>query len=135
NGIGIGSGAYVDANAVKGIAIGRNAQVMHVNSIAIGNVAATTRGAQTNDTAYKMDAAQDAVGEFSVGSADGQRQVTNVAAGSADTGAVNVAQLEVTDAQVAQNTESITNLGSQVTNLDTRVTNIENDIGDIVTTG
>ncbi|EFO3986925.1 YadA-like family protein [Escherichia coli] len=134
-GIGIGYGAYVDANALNGIAIGSNAQVIHVNSIAIGNGSTTTRGAQTNYTAYNMDAPQNSVGEFSVGSADGQRQITNVAAGSADTDAVNVGQLKVTDAQVSQNTQSITNLNNQVTNLDTRVTNIENGIGDIVTTG
>jgi len=100
-GIGIGYGAYVDANAL----------------------------------AYNMDAPQNSVGEFSVGSADGQRQITNVAAGSADTDAVNVGQLKVTDAQVSQNTQSITNLDNRVTNLDSRVTNIENGIGDIVTTG
>ena len=134
-GIGIGYGAYVDANALNGIAIGSNAQVIHVNSIAIGNGSTTTRGAQTNYTAYNMDAPQNSVGEFSVGSADGQRQITNVAAGSADTDAVNVGQLKVTDAQVSQNTQSITNLNNQVTNLDTRVTNIENGIGDIVTSG
>ncbi|BDQ78850.1 adhesin [Escherichia coli] len=72
-GIGIGYGAYVDANALNGIAIGSNAQVIHVNSIAIGNGSTTTRGAQTNYTAYNMDAPQNSVGEFSVGSADGQR--------------------------------------------------------------
>ncbi|EFP8332681.1 adhesin, partial [Shigella boydii] len=102
-GIGIGYGAYVDANALNGIAIGSNAQVIHVNSIAIGNGSTTTRGAQTNYTAYNMDAPQNSVGEFSVGSADGQRQITNVAAGSADTDAVNVGQLKVTDERVAQN--------------------------------
>ncbi|EOY6865085.1 YadA-like family protein [Escherichia coli] len=134
-GIGIGYGAYVDANALNGIAIGSNAQVIHVNSIAIGNGSTTTRGAQTNYTAYNMDAPQNSIGEFSVGSADGQRQITNVAAGSADTDAVNVGQLKVTDAQVSQNTQSITNLDNRVTNLDSRVTNIENGIGDIVTTG
>ncbi|WP_139511540.1 YadA-like family protein [Escherichia coli] len=134
-GIGIGYGAYVDANALNGIAIGSNARANHANSIAMGNGSQTTRGAQTGYTAYNMDAPQNSVGEFSVGSEDGQRQITNVAAGSADTDAVNVGQLKVTDAQVSQNTQSITNLNNQVTNLDTRVTNIENGIGDIVTTG
>ena len=134
-GIGIGYGAYVDANALNGIAIGSNARANHANSIAMGSGSQTTRGAQTGYTAYNMDAPQNSVGEFSVGSEDGQRQITNVAAGSADTDAVNVGQLKVTDERVAQNTQSITNLNNQVTNLDTRVTNIENGIGDIVTTG
>ena len=134
-GIGIGLNTLVLADAINGIAIGSNARANHADSIAMGNGSQTTRGAQTNYTAYNMDAPQNSVGEFSVGSEDGQRQITNVAAGSADTDSVNVGQLKVTDAQVSQNTQSITNLNTQVTNLDTRVTNIENGIGDIVTTG
>ncbi|EMQ8341810.1 YadA-like family protein [Escherichia coli] len=128
-------GAKTVVNGNAGIGIGSNARANHANSIAMGNGSQTTRGAQTGYTAYNMDAPQNSVGEFSVGSEDGQRQITNVAAGSADTDAVNVGQLKVTDERVAQNTQSITNLNNQVTNLNTRVTNIENGIGDIVTTG
>lgn len=134
-GIGIGLNTLVMADAINGIAIGSNARANHANSIAMGNGSQTTRGAQTDYTAYNMGTPQNSVGEFSVGSEDGQRQITNVAAGSADTDAVNVGQLKVTDAQVSRNTQSITNLNTQVSNLDTRVTNIENGIGDIVTTG
>ena len=134
-GIGIGLNTLVLTDAINGIAIDSNASANHANSIAMGSGSQTTRGAQTDYTAYNMDAPQNSVGEFSVGSEDGQRQITNVAAGSADTDAVNVGQLKVTDERVAQNTQSITNLNNQVTNLDTRVTNIENGIGDIVTTG
>ncbi|MCC4042850.1 YadA-like family protein [Escherichia coli] len=134
-GIGIGLNTLVLADAINGIAIGSNASANHANSIAMGNGSQTTRGAQTGYTAYNMDAPQNSVGEFSVGSDDGQRQITNVAAGSADTDAVNVGQLKVTDAQVSQNTQSITNLNNQVTNLDSRVTTLENGVADIVTTG
>ncbi|HEB1117187.1 TPA: YadA-like family protein [Escherichia albertii] len=134
-GIGIGLNTLVLADAINGIAIGSNAHANHANSIAMGNGSETTRGAQTGYTAYNMDAPQNSVGEFSVGSEDGQRQITNVAAGSQDTDAVNVGQLKVTDAQVAQNTQSITNLNTQVGNLDTRVTTLENGMGDIITTG
>lgn len=134
-GIGIGLNTLVMADAINGIAIGSNARANHANSIAMGNGSQTTRGAQTDYTAYNMDTPQNSVGEFSVGSEDGQRQITNVAAGSADTDAVNVSQLKVTDSRVAANTENINNLNTQVSSLDTRVTNIENGIGDIVTTG
>ncbi|EKP4436455.1 trimeric autotransporter adhesin SadA [Salmonella enterica] len=134
-GIGIGLNTLVMADAINGIAIGSNARANHANSIAMGNGSQTTRGAQTDYTAYNMDTPQNSVGEFSVGSEDGQRQITNVAAGSADTDAVNVSQLKVTDSRVAANTESINNLNTQVSSLDTRVTNIENSVGDIVTTG
>ncbi|MCQ9032421.1 YadA-like family protein [Escherichia albertii] len=134
-GIGIGLNTLVLADAINGIAIGSNAHANHANSIAMGNGSETTRGAQTGYTAYNMDAPQNSVGEFSVGSEDGQRQITNVAAGSQDTDAVNVGQLKVTDAQVTQNTQSITNLNTQVGNLDTRVSTLENGMGDIITTG
>ncbi|WDB42454.1 YadA-like family protein [Escherichia albertii] len=134
-GIGIGLNTLVLTDAINGIAIGSNAHANHANSIAMGNDSETTRGAQTGYTAYNMDAPQNSVGEFSVGSEDGQRQITNVAAGSQDTDAVNVGQLKVTDAQVAQNTQSITNLNTQVGNLDTRVSTLENGMGDIITTG
>ncbi|EAA7603807.1 hypothetical protein ADQ66_00650 [Salmonella enterica] len=134
-GIGIGLNTLVLADAINGIAIGSNASANHANSIAMGNGSQTTRGAQTGYTAYNMDAPQNSVGEFSVGSEDGQRQITNVAAGSADTDAVNVGQLKVTDERVAQNTQNISNLNNQIGSLDTRVTNIENSMGDIITTG
>ncbi|ECE0501645.1 adhesin [Salmonella enterica subsp. enterica] len=134
-GIGIGLNTLVLADAINGIAIGSNASANHANSIAMGNGSQTTRGAQTGYTAYNMDAPQNSVGEFSVGSEDGQRQITNVAAGSADTDAVNVGQLKVTDERVAQNTQNISNLNNQIGSLDTRVTNIENNMGDIITTG
>ncbi|EGO9251177.1 adhesin, partial [Escherichia coli] len=80
-GIGIGLNTLVLADAINGIAIGSNARANHADSIAMGNGSQTTRGAQTNYTAYNMDAPQNSVGEFSVGSEDGQRQITNVAAG------------------------------------------------------
>ena len=134
-GIGIGLNTLVMADAINGIAIGSNARANHANSIAMGNGSQTTRGAQTDYTAYNMDEPKNSVGDVSVGSEDGQRQITNVAAGSADTDAVNVGQLKVTDSHVAANTESINNLNTQVSSLDTRVTNIENSVGDIVTTG
>ena len=72
-GIGIGLNTLVLSDAINGIAIGSNARANHANSIAMGNGSQTTRGAQTGYTAYNMDAPQNSVGEFSVGSEDGQR--------------------------------------------------------------
>jgi len=63
------------------------------NSVALGASSYAGRGAQTNYAAAYMTAPQTSVGEVSVGSAGGERQITNVAAGSAPTDAVNVAQL------------------------------------------
>lgn len=134
-GIGIGSGAIVDQTATNSIAIGTNAQASFADSIALGSNSTTSVGAQSSYTAYNLSGAQKSVGEFSVGSATGQRQITNVAAGSADTDAVNVAQLKVTDSNVAENTANITSLTNQYSTLNTRVTTLETSMGDITVSG
>ncbi|SUH12700.1 autotransporter [Salmonella enterica subsp. enterica] len=61
-GIGIGLNTLVMADAINGIAIGSNARANHANSIAMGNGSQTTRGAQTDYTAYNMDTPQNSVG-------------------------------------------------------------------------
>ncbi|WP_455423653.1 YadA family autotransporter adhesin [Cupriavidus cauae] len=60
----------------------------------------TTVGARTGYIGYGVGGGQNSVGEVSVGNVGAERQITNVAAGSAPTDAVNVSQLN----QVAQNT-------------------------------
>lgn len=134
-GVGIGSGSIVGQTATNGIAIGTNAQASYADSIALGSNSVTTVGAQSGYTGYNLSSAQNSVGEFSVGSTTGQRQITNVAAGSADTDAVNVAQLKVTDSKVAENTANISTLVNQYNNLDTRVTTLETSMGDITVSG
>src|SRR5690606_23596362 len=62
---------------------------------------ATAVGAQAGYAAYGLTALQDSAGEVSVGSAGAERKITNVAAGSADTDAANIAQLKAVDKQVA----------------------------------
>ena len=137
SGVGIGYGAVVDQSAFNGIAIGlkRTGKSTPTVSRLGSNSRNHRRRTQQLYRFTNMDTPQTSVGEVSVGSEDGQRQITNVAAGSADTDAVNVGQLKVTDSHVAANTESINNLNTQVSSLDTRVTNIENSVGDIVTAG
>ncbi|MEZ2221752.1 YadA-like family protein, partial [Rhizobium sp. RCC_161_2] len=131
NGIGIGNGAIVDQVAPGGTAIGQNAHVMladgvalgtnstaagiqsvalgagaqsnNINSVALGAQSITSVGAQTNYTAFALASPQTSVGEVSIGSAGSERKLTNLAAGSADTDAVNVSQLK--------------SLGTNVTNL------------------
>ncbi|MBL8577739.1 MAG: YadA-like family protein [Mesorhizobium sp.] len=94
--IALGTGATVGANATGSIAIGAGAGVTAANSVAIGAGSQTT--AILSNPAYNPGlgaiAGSTAAGEFSVGNASIQRRVTNVAAGSASTDAVNVSQLE-----------------------------------------
>nr|WP_218823298.1 YadA-like family protein [Inquilinus limosus] len=145
NGVGIGNGAIVDQTAPGGTAIGQNAHVMladglafgtnslaagiqaiaigagaqstFANSIALGGNSRTTVGAQTNYTAFGLAGPQNSVGEVSIGAGGAERKLTNVAAGSADTDAVNVSQLKGT-------TQNITNLfgGTTVINPDGSIT-------------
>lgn len=60
------------------------------------------------------DAWQSGNGAVSVGSAGATRQITNVAAGSEDTDAVNVAQLKVVNEKADKNATDITNLTKTV---------------------
>ena len=74
--------------------IGAEATASAANSVALGYQSAASRGAQADYSAYGLTAPQTSAGEVSVGSAGKERQITNVAAGSAPTDAVNVAQLQ-----------------------------------------
>ncbi|MFD1998475.1 YadA family autotransporter adhesin, partial [Paraburkholderia dipogonis] len=65
------------ATGMESVAIGGNAQSLAANSVALGS----------NSVADRSNT-------LSVGSAGNERQITNVAAGTADTDAVNVAQLK-----------------------------------------
>lgn len=94
NSIAFGNGASTSAAATGAIAIGTNASVTGANSVAIGTDATAIRGPQANYAALGLTTLQNSVGEFSVGGTGAERQVTNVAAGSAATDAVNVGQLQ-----------------------------------------
>jgi len=81
--------------------LGAEATSNQANSVALGYRSAALRGAQASYTAFGLTAAQVSAGEVSVGSADGgERQITNLAAGSANTDAVNVAQLRGAISQI-----------------------------------
>lgn len=75
--------------------LGAESTSNQANSVALGYRSAALRGAQASYSAYGLTAAQVSAGEVSVGTAGGgERQITNLAAGSANTDAVNVAQLK-----------------------------------------
>ena len=88
----IGDSASGTANAQT--ILGANATSSAANSVALGYASVADRGAQANYSAYGLTALQNSAGEVSIGSPGQERQITNVAAGSTLTDAVNVAQLE-----------------------------------------
>ncbi len=108
--------------ADEAVAIGNGTTVKAVGGVAIGvdsvaDRAAGSKGAFAPDTIPEGEESTwtSTAGAFSVGE-EGKttRQITNVAAGSKATDAVNVAQLFATNQQVAQNAQSINKLGNRI---------------------
>ncbi len=97
NSMAIGPSAFIGALGTNSIALGRGANSNVANSVALGAGSNAGLGAQTNYVAYGLTAPQNSVGEVSFGSAGNARIVTNVAAGSSATDAVNVSQLQAVD--------------------------------------
>ena len=91
----VGNGA-TDNGVAGSTVLGQGASVaagLAGSNVALGQGSTVTTGAQTGYTASNLIAPQTSVGDVSVGTAGGARQVSGVAAGSAQTDAVNVAQL------------------------------------------
>ncbi len=98
--IALGTNAGVGAGATGAVALGTGATATGVNGVALGANSIAARGPQADYAAVGLAALQNSAGEVSVGTVGGERQITNVAAGSADTDAVNVSQLAGVRAQI-----------------------------------
>jgi len=108
--IAIGNNAATDATALESIAIGNDASVgpgangslamgagssaVVANSVALGADSVAARGPQVGYIAFGLAGLSNSAGEVSVGAPGAERQITNVAPGSAPTDAVNLAQLQ-----------------------------------------
>ncbi len=125
----IAMGAGSTAQGAQSLALGAGAAASQANSIALGASSVTTVGAESNYSAYGLTASQTSVGEVGVGTTQGNRKITGVAAGSADYDAVNVAQLTAVGDKVDQNTADITSLDGRVTNVEGEMTSITNGGG------
>lgn len=88
-------------NVADAFILGNNASVTVANSVVLGSNSIANGNTLGDSPFQPLDAAGNTievagtapVGEVSVGAADSERRITNVAAGSADTDAVNVSQL------------------------------------------
>ncbi|VTU37889.1 Adhesin YadA precursor [Variovorax sp. PBL-H6] len=114
NALALGNGTIVSAN--NGVAIGQGASVSSASGVALGS-GATATGATLGNQAYlsallAAGAGLAPAGEVSVGAAGAERRVTNVAAGSGDTDAVNVAQLRAVNNVAGQGWNLQTNGGA-----------------------
>ena len=111
----IGPDASTTTAATKGAALGTGATVTVANGVAVGSqskasIASGVAGYNVNDSrtdkygALSGKALTSTLGAFAVGNETNTRQITGVAAGTADTDAVNVAQLKSVNLKVAGDT-------------------------------
>ncbi|MDN6860886.1 YadA-like family protein, partial [Pseudomonas sp. CAN2814] len=91
-------GTLTSATSTTSVALGYMANGSKVNSVALGAYSVTKFGPQVNYTAAMLSAPQTSVGEIGVGTANGQRTISGVAAGADDHDAVNVLQLKAVTA-------------------------------------
>ncbi|WP_429493984.1 beta strand repeat-containing protein [Paraburkholderia sp. RAU6.4a] len=115
-GTGAGStvvGANASAAAENAVAVGANAAATGVNSTAIGT---GSQAGNANSVALGQGSVTDRDNSVSVGSAGHERQITNVAAGTADTDAVNVGQMNSSVAQGVQQANNYTDQRINATN-------------------
>jgi autotransporter adhesin len=99
--VAIGTGATVGAGATGALALGTGATSTGANGVALGAGSIAARGALAGYTATGLAAPQTSAGEVSVGAPGAERQITNVAAGSAATDVATVGQVAGVAAQVA----------------------------------
>ena len=111
----IGPDASTTTTATKGTALGTGATVTVANGVAVGSqskasTASGVAGYNVNDSrtdkygSLSGKALTSTLGAFAVGNETNTRQITGVAAGTADTDAVNVAQLKSVNLKVAGDT-------------------------------
>ncbi|MBR8334298.1 YadA-like family protein [Burkholderia ambifaria] len=142
---GVSNGASYDAatqtraGGMQSVAIGAGAQTNDNNQVAIGSGSA---GANNGGTPVFGGTAAPVGGAVSFGSLGHERQIKNVAAGAADTDAVNVEQLKNVNstlstgiANVDARVTSVGNtLSTSIANVDQRVTNVGNSLSTSIVT-
>ncbi|MBS7669959.1 YadA family autotransporter adhesin [Croceicoccus gelatinilyticus] len=90
----IAIGANASVSEVDGVALGNGASVTFANSVAIGAGSVTSRGAVAGYSSPGLTGTFDSVGEVSVGAPGAERQITNLAPGTAATDAATVGQVQ-----------------------------------------
>ena len=107
NGTAVGFSASASADGAT--SLGANAKARAVDSVALGSGAIAQAGAD-NSVALGAGSLADRANTVSVGTVGGERQITNVAAGTADTDAVNFGQFN--SALTAIGADNAVQLGS-----------------------
>ncbi|NHV28122.1 YadA-like family protein [Burkholderia sp. D-99] len=142
---GVSAGASYDAatqtraGGTQSVAIGAGAQTNDNNQVAIGSGSV---GANNGGTPVFGGTAAPVGGAVSFGAVGNERQLKNVAAGAADTDAVNVQQLKnvngTLSTSIANVDARVTSVGNSlsttISNVDQRVTNVGNSLSTSIVT-
>ncbi|MDY0957010.1 YadA-like family protein, partial [Stenotrophomonas rhizophila] len=107
-------------DAIDGVAAGATNPYLAVDGANDASDNAHTNGT-SNAVAIGANSVADRENSVSVGAAGNERVITNVAAGTADTDAVNVAQLNTVDARVTTNATAITDANGRIDTTNTNV--------------
>lgn len=92
--IALGNGATTAAGATGSVAIGAGASVAAANGVALGAGSTNTRGAASGYAAFGLAAPANSAGTVSIGAPGAERQLTNLAPGTAATDAATVGQVQ-----------------------------------------
>ena len=126
--IALGTDASIGAGGTGSVALGTGSSATVSNSVALGAGSQASRGSQSGYFAFGLAIPQNSAGEVSVGAPGAERQITNVAAGSAPTDAANMAQLQAIAALVPTDAVEYDDASHSVITLDgaggTLVTNV-----------
>ncbi|MEN2470396.1 YadA-like family protein [Burkholderia sp. GS2Y] len=142
---GVSSGAAYDAatqtraGGTQSVAIGAGAQTNDNNQVAIGSGSV---GANNGGTPVFGGTAAPVGGAVSFGALGKERQLKNVAAGAADTDAVNVQQLKNVNSTLSTGIGNVdarvtsvgNSLSTTISNVDQRVTNVGNSLSTSIVT-
>ncbi|RQS35380.1 adhesin [Burkholderia sp. Bp8992] len=142
---GVSAGASYDAATqtraagTQAVAIGAGAQTNGNNQVAIGSGAI---GANNGGTPVFGGTAAPVGGAVSFGAIGSERQLKNVAAGAADTDAVNVQQLKNVNSTLSTGIGNVdarvtsvgNSLSTTISNVDQRVTNVGNSLSTSIVT-
>jgi len=92
--IALGTDATIGSGGTGSVALGSGSSASVANSVALGAGSDASRGSLAGYVAFGLPGTWNSAGEVSVGMLGQERQITNVAPGSAPTDAVNLAQLQ-----------------------------------------
>ena len=101
----VAGGAQAVASGKNSAALGTRSQALAENAVAVGNGA---KASARNATALGTNAVADRENSVSVGSVGDERQITNVAAGTRGTDAVNLDQLSASVADITSGANAYT---------------------------